>query len=106
MPSYLIQASYTAEGLKGLMKDKASGRKAAISKALSALGGKLESIYYCFGEHDVIVIAEGPDNVSAAALSLAVSATGLVRTTTTPLLTVAEADEALKKAVAYRGPGQ
>ena len=108
MPKYLIQASYTAEGLKGLQKDKASGRKAAVNKALEGLGGKLEAIYYAFGQDDVVVILDMPDNVSATALSLAVSASGLVRTKTTPLLTVEEADQALDKSgsVNYRAPGR
>ncbi|MBM3811628.1 MAG: GYD domain-containing protein [Acidimicrobiia bacterium] len=105
MPKYMIQGSYTADGLKGLIKDKASGRKAAVSQALTAMGGKLESIYYTFGADDVVVIAEAPDNVSAAALSLAASSTGLVQLRTTPLLTVEETDQALAKSVSYRGPG-
>jgi uncharacterized protein with GYD domain len=106
MPKYLIQASYTTEGLKGLVKDRASGRKAAIEKALASVGGKLESFNFSFGTSDVVLIAEAPDNVAAAALSLAVSAAGLARTNTTPLLTIEETDKALQKAVAYRGPGQ
>jgi uncharacterized protein with GYD domain len=106
MPKYLIQASYTAEGLKGLQKDKASGRKAAVAEAVGHLGGKLEAVYYAFGEDDVIVLLDMPDNVSATALSLAVSATGLVRTKTTPLLTVEETDQALQKSPKYRAPGR
>jgi len=62
-------------------------------------------MYFCLGENDVIVIADVPDHVSAAALSMAASASGLVRTKTTVLLTVAEADEALSKTVSYRAPG-
>jgi uncharacterized protein with GYD domain len=105
MAKFLIEASYTAEGLRGLAKDKASGRQAAITQALAAVGGKLEAIYYAFGNSDAFVIFECPDNIGAAALSLAVSATGLVRTKTTPLLTVEEADKALSKSVKYRAPG-
>jgi len=106
MPKFLIQASYTAEGLKGLQKDKASGRKAAISKAIESLEGKLDAMYYAFGDDDVIVILDMPDNVSATALSLAASASGLVRTKTTPLITVEETDRALQKSVNYRAPGK
>jgi uncharacterized protein with GYD domain len=105
MPKYMIQASYTAEGLKGLQKDKASGRRAAVSKAAEALGGKLEALYDAFGEDDAVAILDLPDNVSASALSLAVSASGLVRTKTTPLLTVEETDQALQKSANYRAPG-
>src|SRR5205807_10137358 len=86
-------------------KDKASGRRASVSKAAEALGGKLEALYYAFGDNDVVVILDLPDNVSASALSLAVSASGLVRTKTTPLLTVDETDQALEKNVSYRVPG-
>jgi uncharacterized protein with GYD domain len=106
MPSYLIQANYTAEGLKGLMKDKASGRKAAVTSAVAGLGGKVESFHYCFGKYDVVIVAEAPDNISVAALNLAACASGLAHTVTTPLLTAEETDAALAKAVKYRGPGQ
>jgi uncharacterized protein with GYD domain len=106
MPKYLIQASYTTEGLKGLMKDKASGRKAALEKAFGSVGAKMECFYYSFGDHDVVLVVDGPDNISAAALAFAVCATGLARTSTTPLLTVEETDKALQKSVAYKGPGQ
>jgi uncharacterized protein with GYD domain len=105
MAKFLIEGSYTPEGLRGLMKDKASGRQAAVGQALSALGGKLEGAYYAFGEPDVYILCECPDNVTAAALSIAVSATGLVRTKTTALLTIEEVDQALGKTVKYRAPG-
>jgi uncharacterized protein with GYD domain len=105
MAKYLIQASYTAEGLKGLIADKASGRKASVSKAAEALGGKLEAMYYCFGEDDVLVILDMPDNASVAALAMAVSGSGAVRARTTPLMTIEEVDRALAKGVTYRAPG-
>ena len=105
MAKYLIEASYTAEGLRGLAKDKASGRQAAVSKAIAAVGGKLDAIYFAFGDKDAYVLCDIPDNVSAAALSMAVSGTGLARTTTIPLLTVDEVDQALSKAITYKGPG-
>ncbi len=106
MPKYMIEASYSAEGLKGVQKDKASGRRAAVSNAVEGLGGKLDALYYAFGDHDAIAIVDLPNNVSASALSLAVSATGLARTKTTVLLTVEEADQALQKSVSYRAPGR
>jgi uncharacterized protein with GYD domain len=106
MPKYMIEASYTAQGLKGLQKDKSSGRKAAVSKAVDALGGKLDAYYFALGERDVVAILDLPDAVSATALALAVSATGLVRTKTTVLLTVEETDRALQKKIAYRAPGK
>ena len=106
MPKYLIQATYTPEGLKGLHKDKASGRRTAVTNALEPLRGKLESMHYAFGQDDAVVIIDLPDNVSASALSLAVSASGMVRTRTTPLLTVEEVDQALQKTVNYKAPGR
>jgi uncharacterized protein with GYD domain len=105
MAKYLIQAAYTAEGLKGLQKDKASGRKQAVTKAVEGLGGKVEAMYFALGEHDVLLIVDMPDVISGAALGLRVSATGLVRTKTTSLLTIEEADRALGKTVDYRAPG-
>jgi uncharacterized protein with GYD domain len=106
MPKYLIQASYSTEGLKGLIKDSASGRKAAIEKALGSVGSKLECFYYSFGDHDVVLVVDGPDNISVAAMAFAVCSTGLARTSTTPLLTLEETDKALQKSVGYKGPGQ
>ncbi len=106
MPKYLIQASYTADGLKGLMKDMASGRKAAIEKALGSVKAKLECLYYSFGDYDAVLIVDGPDNISAAAVAFAVCSTGVVRTKTTPLLSIEETDKALQKSVAYKAPGQ
>jgi uncharacterized protein with GYD domain len=107
MPKYLIQASYAGvEGYKGLQKDKASGRKAAVSAAAESLGGRLESMYFAFGEHDVFTVLDLPDNVSASALSLAVLASGLVHAKTTPLLTIEETDQALQKNLTYRAPGR
>jgi uncharacterized protein with GYD domain len=106
MPKYLIQGSYTADGLKGLMKDKASGRKAAVVAAMKSIKSKLESMYFTLGADDVTLIVEAPDNVTIAALSIAASAQGMVRIRTTPLLSVAEVDQALETIPKYRAPGQ
>jgi len=105
MPKYLISASYTAEGLKGLQRDKASGRQRAVGAAVQGLGGKLDAIYYALGEHDVYTIVDLPDIITATAFSVAVSASGLVRTKTIALMTVEETDQALAKNVQYRPPG-
>ena len=86
MPKYMLQASYTAEGVKGLIKDTASGRRSAVKAGVKAVGGKLESMHYCFGKDDVVVIMDLPDNIAAASLVTAVGASGLVRARTTPLL--------------------
>jgi uncharacterized protein with GYD domain len=106
MPKYLFQSSYTAEGLKGLRKEKASGRREAASRHIASLGGKLEAFYFAFGEDDVVAIADMPDNASAAALAIAVSASGFIRTRTIPLLTAEETDQALQKKFEFRPPGQ
>ena len=76
MPKYLITASYSAEGLRGLQKDKASGRRQAVTAAIEGLGGKVESFYNALGADDAYVIADLPDNSTAAALGIAVSARG------------------------------
>jgi uncharacterized protein with GYD domain len=105
MPKYLISASYSAEGLKGLQKDKASGRRTAVTAAVEGLGGKVECFYNALGQDDAYIIVDLPDNSTAAAIGVAASATGLVRTRTTALLTVEETDRALEKSVSYRPPG-
>lgn len=105
MPKFLVEATYTADGFKGLAEDKGSGRKAALAMAIKKLGGKLEAMYFCLGEHDIILILDMPDHVSLAALGVAACASGMARTKATVLLTIPEVDEALAKPVAYRPPG-
>ena len=105
MPKFMVQASYTAEGTRGLLKDGGSGRRNAVEKLIKSAGGKLESVYFAFGEDDVFVVADVPDNTTAAAISLTVCASGAVRCRTVPLLTVEEIDVATKKSLDYRKPG-
>jgi len=105
MPKYFFQASYTAEGAKGLLKDGGSKRRATVEGLIKGLGGKLESFYYAFGETDVLGVVDLPDHVSIAALSLAVNASGAVNLKITVLLTPEEIDQAAKKTVPYRPPG-
>ena len=106
MAKYLLQATYSAEGIKGVAKDKASGRKAAIEKALAGVGAKLEAMYYVFGDYDAVLIVDAPDNVAMATVSFTTCGTGLARIKTVPLLTIEETDQAVSRSVAYRGPGQ
>lgn len=106
MPTYLVQASYVGEGLKGLLKEGGSSRREAVETVVRGMGGTLESFYYAFGEDDVVGIAEFPDNATAAAFSFAVNASGAVKARTTVLMTPEEVDEATKKTVNYRPPGQ
>lgn len=107
MARYLFQAAYTSEAWAALLRSP-QNRIEAVRPAIEGLGGYMECAYFAFGEYDVVGIAEMPDNVSAAAFSLAVSAGGGVKAfKTTPLLTVEEAMEAMKKAAGagYRPPG-
>ncbi|TMC52673.1 MAG: GYD domain-containing protein [Chloroflexi bacterium] len=106
MPRFLIQGSYTADGVKGVLKEGGTGRRKAVEAAVHALGGKLEAFYYALGEDDVVAIVEGPDNITAATFSMGVAATGTVRTKTTVLLTPEEIDQAAKKTLAFRAAGQ
>ena len=105
MAKYLITASYTAEGTKGLLMEGGSGRKAVLQKALQGLGGTLEAMYFAYGDTDVVLIADVPTAASGLALSLQANASGTVRVKTTPLITVEEVDAACKTTVAYRGAG-
>jgi uncharacterized protein with GYD domain len=106
MPRYLVHGSYTVEGVKGLLKDGGSKRRAAAQQAIESAGGKLEAFYFAFGNDDVYIVADLPDNASAAAVSLSVAARGAFRAATTVLLTPEEVDQAAKKAVTYTPPGQ
>jgi uncharacterized protein with GYD domain len=105
MAKYMLSASYTVEGTKGLIKDGGSGRRAAVQKAIEGLGGRLECFYYTLGEPDAFAIVDVPDAVTIAAASLAINATGGARVTTKVLLTPEQIDEATKKSVGYRAPG-
>jgi uncharacterized protein with GYD domain len=105
-PQYLIQAKYVGDGIKGLLKEGGTSRRAAVEKAIKSLGGTLEAFYYAFGETDAYVIVEAPDNVSMAALALTINASGVAAVKTTVLLTPEEIDEAVKKTPSYRPPGQ
>jgi len=106
MPRYLVQASYTAEGAAGLIKDGGTGRRDAVRKVLESAGGRLESMDFAFGSDDVIIILELPSNVDAAAVAIAVAASGALTTRMTVLLTPEEIDEATRKSVDYHAPGR
>jgi len=106
MPKYLFHGSYLADGMKGLIKEGGTARRANLEKTLGALGGRLEAFYYAFGDADVVGIAELPDNVTTAALALTIDASGVVQVKTTVLMTPEEVDQAAKKSVSYRPPGR
>jgi uncharacterized protein with GYD domain len=106
MPKYLVIASYTPEGIKGVMKTGGTARTAAVKKAVEGLGGTLESFHFAFGKDDAFVIVDMPDDIAAAALAMAVSATGLAATRVIVLLTPGEIDAATKRDVDYTPPGR
>jgi len=106
MPKFLVQLSYMAEGTKGLLKDGGSARREAAGDVLAQFNGKLEAFYFAFGADDAALIVDVPDQETMAAISLTVNATGTIRTRATALLTPEQVDEAVKKHVNYRPPGQ
>jgi uncharacterized protein with GYD domain len=106
MAKYLVKASYSTEGMKGVAKEGGSGRVAAVEQLIQGLGGKVESFYFAFGTSDAYIIVDLPDNSSAAAVAAAVGSSGALSSyETVVLLTPSEVDAAMKKAVSYRPPG-
>ena len=106
MPLYLTKFSYTPETWARLAENPEDRRDAA-RKYIESVGGKLHGFWYAFGTHDGYNLWEAPDNVSMAAVALAISGGGAMRSfETTPLLTVVETMDALRKAaqVGYRPP--
>ena len=98
MPFYLHQVSYTPEALARLIEEP-QDRFEAVRAPIEKLGGKVKDSYFAFGAYDAVVITEMPDNVAAAAIALAFSAGGALRSCqTTPLMTSSEALEAMRKA--------
>jgi len=104
MPKYLLEVNYTLDGIKGVKSEGGSARVAAATEAIEGLGGKVESFYFAFGDTDVYVVADYPDNVSVAAAALAVRRGG-AKVRTVVLLTPAEVDAAAAKKTTYRPPG-
>jgi len=106
MPKYMIEATYTLEGTRGLLREGGTKRREAVKAALKSIGGKVDAFYYAFGGTDVYAIIDAPDNVSAAACAAAINATGAVQLRTTVLLEPEDIDAAVKKSVKYRAPGK
>ena len=105
MARYLWQVSYTAEGVRGIMKEGGTSRRAFVEGLVKEQGGTLEAFYFAFGKEDVVAIAELPDNKTVAAISMAVGGSGAAHVRTTVLLTPDEIDDATQIPVAYRKPG-
>jgi uncharacterized protein with GYD domain len=102
---FLVKASYTAEGAKGVRGAGGASRRDAVAKMAEGLGGRLESFYFGFGETDAYVVLDLPDNRSAAAASIAVSSSGGATSEVVVLLTPEDIDAAAKLSVDYRPPG-
>jgi len=108
MSYYLLQAAYTPEAVAALLKNPRDRHK-AVRKVVEKLGGNLEGFRFAFGDYDVVLICRMPDNVTAAALSMAVSAGGALKAgKTTPLITAKEGIVAMKKAAksGYKPPSK
>ena len=106
MAKYLICSTYTEEGLKGLLKEGGTKRVEASRKAIESLGGTLEVFYLAYGDNDAYFIVDQPDNVNVIAGILLANASGAVKLKTIPLITPEEVDEAVKKTMDWRPPGQ
>ncbi len=106
MAKYLVEASYTADGTKGLVKEGGSSRRLLVEQMARQMDGKLEAFYYAFGTPDVFAIVDLPDAVAATALSLAINQSGAVQLKTHVLITPEEVDQATKRSVDYRAPGK
>jgi len=107
MPLYLARFSYTTDAMKALV-DRPQDRSVASREVAETLGGKLLGFWYAFGEFDGVYLMEAPDNASAAAVAMAVGASGaLSEVETTVLLDMDEAQDAMRKAAAaaYQPPG-
>jgi uncharacterized protein with GYD domain len=106
MPKYMFEARYTSEGAAGVAREGGVGRRAAAKKHLQEVGGKLEFMYFAFGDVDCFLVADLPDNSSAAAFSFAANASGTMVTKTIVLVTPEEIDDAVAKQVDFRAPGR
>ncbi len=106
MAKFLLGASYTAEGVQGVAGEGGTSRRTAVEQAVERLGGSVEAFYFAFGDNDVLLIADFPDNVAAASFSLAVNSTGALRgKVLAVLLTPEELDQAAQNVGGYRPPG-
>jgi len=105
MAKYLVEGRYSVEGAKGLARQGGTARRAAATKLIEGLGGKLEAFYYAFGDVDIYAIFDAPDAASAAAAALAVNQSGGLSLKTVVLITPEQMDEAGRKTINYRPPG-
>ena len=108
MPKYLVEGRYTSEGLRGLAREGSSRRRADIAKTIESAGGKLEALYFAFGDADFYIIFDVPDNSSAAALSVVANQSGFVTSKIVVLMTTDEMDQAIEKTatIKFLPPGR
>ena len=104
MPKYMTRVSFTAEGVKSLRKEKATHRRNSVAKLVASAGGT-GGFLLCLRSGDGIAIYDLPDNVTAAALSVAANAAGQVHLSITPLMTPEEMDKAIEQSSKYHPPG-
>jgi len=105
MAKFLVKASYTAEGAKGVQGGGGTSRRDAVAKMAEGLGGSLESFYFAFGDTDAYVVLDLPDNQTAVAASIAVNTSGGASSEVVVLLTPEDVDAAARLSVDYRPPG-
>jgi len=105
MAKYMLRANYTQQGLAGLLKEGGSGRRKALTQTVEGVGGTVEAMYYAFGDCDLYLIVDLPDETAAAALSMAIGSAGALDLKITVLITPESIDEAVAKSVSYRAPG-
>jgi uncharacterized protein with GYD domain len=106
MAKYLFKASLSPEGVAGVRAEGGTARRASVKSAIEALGGTLEAFYFVFGDDDVIVICDLPDNETAAGFAMEIAASGRVSTSTGVLLTPEEIDRSREKTSGWRPPGK
>ena len=105
MPRYLIEASYSAEGVRGVAQKGSTARREAVEQLIGSIGGTLETFYFAFGDADALVICELPSEEVAAALAMSINQSGATKVRTVVLLTPQQVDAAAKAVPQYRPPG-
>ena len=105
MPKFLVKASYTTQGAKGVQSAGGTSRRDVVAQMAEGLGGSLESFYFAFGDTDAYVVLDLPDNQTAAAASIAVNTAGGATSEVVVLLSPEEIDAAAKISVDYTPPG-
>jgi len=106
VPKYMFIGNYTAQGAHGVLSDGGTRRRQAAEEVVGSVGGRIESMYFAFGGEDVYIIADLPDNKSAAAASVVVNSAGGIALRTVVLLSAEELDGASKMSVNYSPPGK